>query len=59
MDDLVGAIMRYENGEASDEEVQKLFQHLLDTGMVWQLQGHYGRMAEHLLEQGVILQGNK
>lgn len=50
---LTSQIVRYETGEGSEEETIALFQELINTGMAWQLQGHYGRMAAHLIEQGV------
>ena len=50
--DLVGFIMSYEGGEVSEEELIEGFQHLIDTGTVWGLQGSYGRMAALLIEQG-------
>ena len=37
----------------SDEEVIAAWQHLIDTGVVWQLQGSFGRQAEMLIETGV------
>jgi hypothetical protein len=52
--DVVDAIMRYEEDEATHEEVLELFQHLVDTGAAWKLQGSYGRMANNLIEQGYI-----
>lgn len=35
-----------------DEEVEA-WQYLIDTGLVWQLQGSYGRTAQRLIEEGV------
>ena len=52
--DMVGQLTAYENGELDKEETIALFQHLLDTGMVWRLQGHYGRVTRVLIEQGAI-----
>jgi len=52
--DKIGMIIAYESGELSDKDTLKLFQHLVDTGEVWHLQGHYGRVANDLLQQGLI-----
>ena len=38
----------------SEEEVIEAWQHLVDTGLAWQLQGSFGRTAEDLIEQGII-----
>lgn len=38
----------------SEEQVIEAWQYLVDTGMVWQLQGWFGRTAQALIEQGVI-----
>jgi len=51
---MVNDIIAYENGEMNEEEVISLFQELVDTGMVWVLQGHYGRTAQALLDAGEI-----
>jgi hypothetical protein len=50
--DLTDKIIAYEQGDLSDEETIDLFQHLIDSGMAWRLQGHYGRMAMTLIENG-------
>jgi fatty acid-binding protein DegV len=34
--------------------VVEAWQHLVDTGLAWQLQGWFGRRAKDLIEQGVI-----
>lgn len=52
--DTVGFIMDYEGGSLEEDEVISGFQHMLDTGLVWQLQGSYGRTAAALLEAGLI-----
>ncbi len=51
-------IMAYENGELDDDDVIVVgFQQLIDSGVVWQLQGHYGRTAHALIESGLCLVG--
>ena len=54
MEDVVGKIMSFEEGELDNEEVFALFQFLLDSGMIYNLQGSYQRMAEDLLLAGKI-----
>ena len=54
MQDIVGQIMAFEQGELEDSEVYALFQFLLDSGMIYSLQGSFQRMAEDLLLAGMI-----
>jgi hypothetical protein len=56
MSDMVGRIVDYEEGMLPDDEVIELFAELVGNGMAWTLQGHYGRMASALIEQGYITQ---
>ena len=39
--------------EAEEFEIIEAWQYLIDTGIVWSLQGFYGRMARDLIETGV------
>ena len=36
-----------------EDEVAAAWQFLIDTGVVWQLQGWYGRTAQALIEKGL------
>ena len=47
-------ILRYEAGEMTDVEAVAMFANLIHSGMVWQLQGHYGRQAQGLIDAGII-----
>jgi hypothetical protein len=40
--------------EADDEETLDAYQYLVDTGLVWQMQGSFGRVAQHLIDAGLI-----
>lgn len=51
---LLSEIIEYESGDISEERFLALFQHLVETGLAWTLQGHYGRTAAALIEGGLI-----
>lgn len=55
--DNIDKIMAYESGDLSDEEYLELFQNLVDSGLAWKLQGHYGRTAQNLINLGYITTG--
>ena len=51
--DRVGFVMAFEGGVLSEDEIVTGFQHLIDEGSVWTLQGFYGRTAAALIEAGL------
>lgn len=54
MTDILDKMIAYEQGELGDRETVELFQHLVDTGLAWTLQGHYGRTARDLINAGHV-----
>jgi len=50
---MVGQIIDYEAGEMEEDEMVNFFQELIDNGMAWTLQGHYGRIAAALIDAGM------
>jgi hypothetical protein len=53
---MIDQIIAYENGELNQDAMIDLFQNLVDTGLAWTLQGHYGRTAAALIDNGYITQ---
>jgi len=50
--DILNFIMDHEAGELTEEETIDGIQELIDSELVWKLQGTYGRLAAHLIETG-------
>jgi hypothetical protein len=51
--DLVDKIIAYEDGNLDEQDTIAFFQELINSGLVWQLQGRYGRTAASLIEAGI------
>ena len=54
MSELAKKIIAYEQDRLTPDETVVLFQELLDSGIVWDLQGHYGHTAYAMLDEGLI-----
>lgn len=52
--DIVGSIMDFEAGTLDDNSTLELFGELVRSGMVWDLQGSYGRTATAMIDAGLI-----
>ena len=50
--EAVGIAEGYIPADTVEEEL-KAWQHLIDTGMCWQLQGWFGRQAQFLIENNL------
>jgi len=52
--DVIKNISAYEDGELNDDSVNELFQYLVETDQVWEMEANYGRKAVELAEAGRI-----
>jgi len=51
---LVDQLIAYEEGQITLDEEVAFFERLVETGVCWQLSGHYQRVAATLIEAGLI-----
>lgn len=51
---MINEIMDYEEGKLNEAETIQMFAHLIESGLAWQLQGHYGRTASAMIQSGLI-----
>ena len=52
--DFIDKIIAYESGELTDQQLVYFFAELVQSGLAWTLQGHYGRTASALIDAGYI-----
>jgi len=57
--DITGNIIAYEQGDLDEDGVVTLFQHLVDNGTVWHMQGSMGRAAMDMIRSGECVLGVK
>jgi hypothetical protein len=55
-DKTLNFIIDYESGLCNDDEMIEGFQSLLDSGLIWELQSSYQKMAIDLINQGLIVE---
>ena len=51
---LVEQLIAYEEGQITHDEEVAFVEHLVETGVCWQLSGHYQRVATTLIEARLI-----
>lgn len=54
-DVLAEKIIRLETGRMTIEEEIAFFQELVDNGIVWELDGHYARVARMLIDARMVV----
>jgi len=56
--DAIGIVEGWIETDNMSESIQA-WQYLIDTGLVWELQGWYGRRAKVLIESGVCTESQE
>ena len=56
--DSIGIVEGWIETDIMSESIQA-WQYLIDTGLVWELQGWYGRRAKVLIESGVCTESQE
>ena len=51
---MINAIIQYESGAMSHDDIIYFFAELVETGLINVMQGHYQRTAQDLIEGGYI-----
>ena len=51
---VADALIGLDEGTLSEDEETELFQHLVDIGLAWQLQGRIGRQAANMINAGLV-----
>ena len=59
MKNFTSRIIAYESGCLDMQGTVDLFQSLVDSGLAWSMQGHYGRLIKDLIEHGDIRPANR
>ena len=52
--DVTKNLAAYEDGKLDDDSVNELFQYLMDTDQVWEMEASFGKRAVELAEAGRI-----
>ena len=55
MNDFDAVMIAEEVHDASEKEYIAAWQHLIDTGVCWNLQGWFGRTAITMIEEGICI----
>jgi len=52
----VSIIEGFSGEDHSEDQIIEAWQALIDSGLVWRLQGSYGRTAQYLINEGICIE---